>query len=112
MNELKTYATEKKLTAVLKVIAAECLDDLPTSVIDRAVRQLERVIDASPSRRISVRPSKCSSGSAANPLRPAAHLTRCLPMNQTIQTVPLNSPHPMLASGRIVLIAGALDRRA
>ena len=54
MNALKTYAAEKKLTAVLKVIAAECLDDLPTSVIDRAVRQLERVIDACPSRRISV----------------------------------------------------------
>lgn len=30
-------------------------------------------------------------------------------MNHTIQTIPLNSLRPMLASGRLVLISGELD---
>lgn len=44
MKALKTYAASKKLNAVLKVIAAECIDDLPETVVDSAVRQLDRVI--------------------------------------------------------------------
>ncbi|MCG3778551.1 MAG: hypothetical protein JW388_1272 [Nitrospira sp.] len=38
-KELMKIATENKLTALIPVIKAKCIDDLPEAVIDAAVHQ-------------------------------------------------------------------------